>query len=321
MRYRKKRIKKIISVIISVCVIAAVLCTALYEEAEQRKAAEKWDIIAQKAVPYEKELWQIEDELLEMKKNTAYISERAEIVVGFLASEISDIEYIRQKAELYSLKPVLVIDCTGDMQSIEDLIYRADNSWEIMLYASDFSEKTSEKIAYVKAYMKSMGKADCGIFFIRRADMSSDNRDMLMELGFEGYTSFHDYPQAGQRENGTIYFDYSHIKSSDTSVEARLSMCYSGRASMIYIFDMESLHNGSLSENSVTSNLRILQSYASRKNCTFATVAEVAEELSSIRRVEAENKALYEEKAAPMKARIAELRRIIRDIYSEGHKD
>ncbi|MCD8132534.1 MAG: hypothetical protein LUE19_01610 [Clostridiales bacterium] len=314
---RGRLIRNILFAVIAILLAGGLAFMIYSDEQAQKEQAEAVREIQAEARSYEVELNDLRSELSSLEKSTSYTSDRAEIMVGFIASDVSDMEYISDKAQAYGFPPVLVIDCTMDISDIEVIVEAADENWEIMLYASPFSDESNENVLSVLSYLESAGRDETGVFFLRNSDNSSPNIQMLVDDGFIGYTNYHsESPAAGQTEDGYVYFDYSLIQSTGTAVEDRLSVLYSNKTSMIVIFDMGSIDSGTITETYVTEFMEELQDYAEDDACSFATVEEVVRELSEINMTEAELQAEYEEQAAEIQERIDELEEIISDIYS-----
>ncbi|MCD8237799.1 MAG: hypothetical protein LUC92_00440 [Clostridiales bacterium] len=317
MMYRRgSRVISIICVVLSV-LLAGFLAYMIYTDNQQQKSQTAvMEALQAEARPYENELTQLKRELSNLEDSVSYSSEDAEIMVGFVATGDSDIEYIKDKADTYNFSPVLILDCTLDMDIIEKIIESADTSWEIMLYAPTFSEEMNDLVLSVLSYLEDAGREHTGVFFLR-SDYSTDaNIQLLLDDEFIGYTSYHESsPKAGQTEDGAVYFDYSYLNTSGTSVTSRLSSAYTGKSSIIVAFDMASINSGDLSETYVTSLLDTIEWYTEYDDCSFSTVAAVTEELSSVNSIEADNQASYEKQAAEIQVRIDELEEIIDGIY------
>lgn len=314
----RARIRNIICAILCI-VLAGALILLIYTENQKEKAqSAAIQAIQEEAAPYEKELQTLKNELSNLKDEASYSSESAEIMVGFVVSDASDLDYIAEKASTYDFSPVLIIDCTMEMDSIEEIIEAADDSWGIMLYASTFSDEVNEDVLSVMSYLEEEGKEHTGVFFLRSDYATESNVQMLKDDGFVGYTSYHsDSPTAGQTEDGTVYFDYSYLSTSGTSVTSRLSAMYNNKASMVFAFDMGSINEGSLTEEYVTGLFDTLHSYAEKENCSFSTVADVVEELLEVNSIEADNQTEYERQAAEIQTQIDELEDTINEIYDK----
>ncbi len=301
-----------------VCVfLAGVLAYMIYTNNQRQKAqAEAMEALQAEARPYEVEQQNLKDELESLQESVYYSGEEAKFLVGFVVSDASDISYIEEKAADYSFSPVLIIDCTMDMDAIEEIMEAADETREIMLYASDFSEETNDSVLSVISRLESIDREHCGVFFLRGDYSTASNIQLLADDGFTGYTIYNsESPQAGQTEDGSVYFDYSYLTSAGTTVSSRISALYRNKSSMIVAFDMASINSGALKETYVVNILDSIHSYTENDDCSFSTVAAVVEELSNVNEIEAERQAEYEEQAAEIQERIDELEEMIDEIY------
>ncbi|MCD7845178.1 MAG: hypothetical protein LUG57_04880 [Oscillospiraceae bacterium] len=307
------------ALIVLALALAGVLFFMLNKDNRQtQEQAEQIETLREEARPYEKELQALAEELEDLEDAVSYASETAEFIVGFVVTDVSDLDYIQEKAAAYLFSPVLVLDCTMERTVIEEIVSAANSSWELMLYAPDYLAGVNDQILDVADYLDSVGREYTGVFFLREDYSSADSIQLLAEDGFVGYTSYHsDSPRAGQLEDGMVYFDYSYLSTSGTSVASRLSALYSNKASMLVVLDMASINSGKLTEAYVISLFDRLQSYAENDDCSFSTVTEVVEELSKINDIEAENQAGTEARAAELQERIAELEEIIQGIYDK----
>ncbi len=312
-------IRNVLCVLISAVLGVWLVCMyrADTKKAEAKTAA--LEAAAAEAYPYEQEVRQLKSDIRSLQNGVSYASERAEIMVGFVPENAEDISYIRDKSEEYGFLPVIVLDCTDDMETIKGILAEADSSWEIMLYVKDFSEETNEDVLAVMDYLAEIEREHTGVFFIRNDYRSTANVERIKADGFIGYTTYNsESPKSGQLNDGTVYFNYSFIDSASVSVGTRLAACYANRASIIVVVDMASLNQGKPSEEYAKSLFDTLRQYANYDNCTFATVADVVDELSGINAVEEDNTADYESRAAEMQMRIDELEEVIRGIYAEA---
>ncbi len=313
--HRKRNIAGVL-----LCLLVAAVLGYLYYASEQQEKAQTAALLAlqEEARPYEAELQELRAQLSDLEEGVSYTREQADLMVGFVLSDVSDISYITEKAEAYDFVPVIVLDCTMAPDEIEAIVEAADESWEIMLYASDFSEASNEDVLSVIAYLESITRKHTGVFFLRSDYSSTENIQLLAEDGFIGYTSYSDSPTFGQAESGMIYFDYSYLTSAGTAVTSRVASLYSSKAVMIVVFDMASINAGDMSEAYVLSLLDTLQTYADQEDCSFTTAADVVRELSEINATEAENQAAYEKQAAEILERMEELKEAIAQIYEKA---
>ncbi len=313
---------KIVNIICAaLCIVLAVaLFLMLYTENQKEKAqSEAIQAIQEEAAPYEKELQTLQNELSNLKDEVSYSSEAAKIMVGFVVSDVSDINYIAGKADAYGFSPILIINCTMEMRTIEQVVNAADETWEIMLYAPTFSEEVNEDVLPVISYLEEEGKKHTGIFLLFRDYCTDANIQLLKNDGFIGYTIYNvDSPKSGQQQDGTVYFDYSYLNLSSESVKSRIPAMYNNKASMLYAFDMASRKEGNIEENYIADLFDMLQSYTEKEDCTFSTVADVVKELSEINAIEANNQEEYEKQASEIQERMEELKETIAQIYEKA---
>lgn len=308
---RKNIICAILGALIAV-VIGYLLYTNQQQEKEQTAALES---LQDELEPYESELRELQADLNNLKYNISYTSEEAEILVGFVPSDVSDLSYIEEKSQTYDFTPILVLDCTMEMENVEAIIEAVEGDWEIMLFSPAFSEDINENVLSVLSLLEAENIEHSGVFLLRSDYSSTANIQLLADDGFIGYTNYNeDHLQIGQTEDGLIYFEYSYLTSSDTTVSSRLYSLYSSKSSMIVAFDMASINSGALPEAYVDALFDTMQAYTEYDDCTFSTVADVIQELSNVNSIEAENQAAYEEQAAQIQERIDELQEIIDGI-------
>ncbi len=309
------------TVLIILCVVlAALLAGMMYvsKQSEKAKEAEAEELKAQ-AKQYEDELAQIRGDLSVREKSITYDSDTAEVMVGFLISEENDIDYIKSVAEEFYFRPVLIVDCKGDLSNVKTLIHAASGTgWEIMLTATSFSESINANVVEVLSYMKSIDAKDSGVFLIRNDSYTNKNVQLLIDDGFIGYTKYNQTtPAAGVTDDGYVYFDYSYLQSMKTSVADRLYSLCANKTALIVVFDMKSMHSGDVTEDYAARLLELLKEYEENGQCQIASVEEVVLELSGANATEEERRANYEEYAAEQQPRIDELEKMIREIYSQ----
>ncbi len=316
MQEKRTLIRNILCAILCV-LLAGGLAWLLYTNRQEQQAqTAAIEAAVEEAKPYEQELDELEEELDNMEAAVSYTSETASIMVGFTCSDEEDLAYAEELAETYQFPPVLALDCTMAQDDLEALLTAADDEWEIMLYTPTFSEEVNEEVLAALDYLETVKREHSGVFLLRNDYSSEAHIQLLLEDGFLGYTSYNSHaPDAGQTEDGAVYFDYSYLTSSGTTVASRLSALYTNKSAMLVVFDMASVGSDSLPESYVTSLLDTMRSYTESNDCVFSTVAEVTAELSQINAIEAENQAEYEEQATEMQERIVELEEIIEKIY------
>ncbi|MCD8380483.1 MAG: hypothetical protein LUC95_09270 [Lachnospiraceae bacterium] len=306
-----------------ICILLSVLLAAglgflYYRDRQQENVqTDTIEALQAEAAPYENELNELRSQLSGLESSFTYTREKASVMVGFAVTDAAELSYIEEKAAQYGFSPVLVLDCTMELTDVEAIVEAADEDWEIMLYAANFSEEANDDVLAVLSYLEDAGRKDTGMFLLRGGYDGAANIELLAQDGFVGYTSYHEEtPQAGQTEEGYVYFDYSYLSAEGTGVTGRLAALLSRKAAMIVVFDMASVDAGALPETYVDSLLKLLQEYDEREDCAFSTVADVVEELSGINALLAASEAEYEAQAAALSEQIAELEETVAGIYA-----
>ncbi len=310
-------IRKTAAVLLAVAVAVCAVFAYRYDKKRMQKYEQAHDEFMGRAEGYKAEQSELRRELEELKKEIDYYGDKTSIMVGFAVTSESDIVYIREKAEKYKFTPTIVLDCTMEFGKMTALLETADKEWEIMLSAPSLTGYIGTLLASAKAQLTASGRKVSNVVFSRVTSISTRGEVILSEAGFAGCSVYHDSPVSGQTESGLVYFDFSRIASANVELEARLSSCYGKAASMIYVFDMESVRAGYVPESKMESYLQTLASYAEKDNCAFATVTETAGALSGINKLKEELNASCENQIVAVEARIKELYKIIMQIHNE----
>ncbi len=313
---RNTLIRNVICVAVSVILLGWLVYMIHSANKKNSMQSEAIEAAKTEAYPYEKELRQLEAELEDMQEGIAYASDRAEIMVGFIPTSPDDLSYIKKQSQEYGFLPVIVLDCTLEKEVRESIIERMDKTWELMLYASKFSEEENKSVKSVLDYIKDNNHEHTGVFFLRNDYRTTENVQLLKDDGFIGYTVYNtDSPKAGQYDDGTVYFDYSYISSTSTSVGNRLASFYENKTSIIVVIDVASINDDKLDDEYITALFEALEKYADYDDCSFATVEDVVEELSNVNSIESDNAEELEADTSDIQKRIDELENIIFDIY------
>ncbi len=310
-------IKKAAAVLLAVSIAVCAVFAYFHDKKRMQAYEQAHDKFMSMASGYKAEQSELRRELEELKKEIDYYGDETNIMVGFAVTSKSDIAYIREKTEKYKFAPTIVLDGTLDFAEMTALLETAEKEWEIMLSAPSLTGYTGTVLASAKAQLEAEGRKVCNVVFSRMTSISTRGEVILSEAGFAGCSVYHDSPVSGQTESGLVYFDFSRIASANVEMEVRLSACYGKAASMIYVFDMESVRAGYVSDGKVEDYLQTLALYAEKENCAFATVTETAAALSGINELKAELNASREQQMVSVEARIKELYKIIMQIHNE----
>ncbi len=242
-------------------------------------------------------------------------------MIGYEPSTRDDFSYIQEQSAAYGFSPVLVLDCTEDLEMLRSYLDEAmGRGWEIMLTGSFFSDEVNETVREVRTSLRERELTDTDIFLLRNSYENERNKQMLQGDGFAGYAIYADAPSDGWTEDGLFYFDYGYIREAGTNIGSRMSSVYSGKVSSIIVFEMEARNDGSLPEGEIVEILNATQQYTAYEDCEYASVAETVGELSSARDAEAVRRSTYDAYAKRQREKMKELNEQIEAIYAEGSK-
>ncbi len=307
----------------TICIVLCILLViglAVVNVVEQKQLADRDAQMKQleaKLLPYRTERSKLLTEISALNKDISYVPEKAQFMVGFIVSDVTDFAYIQQRVQLHKFTPIILLDCTKTADEIAALAECVQPSWEIMLYASNFSAENNEMVLQVKQYLKSIDKTDCGMFLIRSDYATQANFDLLIEDGFSGISLYRNPPACGQLEDGTVFFDYAYVKTKADGFTSRLSKICEKKAATVFAFDMHSVQSGAMTEAEVSRYLDILHTYATAEGSSYATASDVRKELSGINAYIAQTEEENAVKIAALQQRIDEIDRIIKDIYEQ----
>ncbi len=283
-------------------------------EADYKNAHKEY---REKTEGYELERDELMNELNELEKEFIYCGDSTNIMVGFAVTSAADIEFIRAKSEMYGFSPTIVVDGTMNVSHILPLVETADADWEIMLYSPSLTGSTGSMLGAVKTQLEMLGRKVSSTVFLRIQGITPADSLMIKSSGFSGYTLYNDAPMSGQSEDGNVYFDFSRIATGAITIEDRLSLCLAQNASMIYVFEMDSIRSGIISEEQFAAYMAKLIEYSEKENCSFATVTETAAKLSLINQKKAELTAARDAQIKAVEKRVEELNGLIADIYDD----
>ncbi len=317
-RQRVERIVKWLCVLLSV-LLAGFLAYYIYQYQQKINATLAFEQAREEELlQYRVELNETKQALEKLKRQTSYASTDAEFMVGFMVSDSSDLTYIKEKSDKYGFTPVLVFDCVLDAEAALAAVAEADPSWEVMFYASIISpESFAGELSSAKEALSALGREDVGIFLLRKDYETEQTLSILTDHQMVGYTSYHTSPLSGQNADGTVYFDYSYIRTADVDIGKRVLGCYQAKASMLVVFDMSGIRAGIVSESLVSRTLSVMEGYTKKADCSFSTVEAVKTELSGTLQAEAEYAENIVSETKRLEKRIIELEDMIRKIYSE----
>ena len=322
---------------IPACILSVILAVALgimMWRGHQEELATKADLEQKNAEAqvYLDEIEALESELSalqegesESETETEADTEQTEYgraMVGFRISAVEDAELITTLAEEYGFTPVIVLDCTDDIEDIKGYIdATAASEWEYMLTGTPFTDAMNENILLTLDYLEESSLEDCGFFLLRTSDNASSKRLLLQEDGFEGYTLYSDTPMDGvSDETGMLYFSYAYVQTFGTSLDAQIDYLAQSGSAMITVFDMGSVNEGTMTEAEVRSGLDSIYSRVESERLVVTTVRETADAIAASAQTEStesEDSTEDEAYAQELQERIDQLWVEFRAVYAE----
>lgn len=305
--YNPRFLAAIVGVALLVLLLVLASNTPLLSE-EESAALEELSATHSK---YMQEKGKLEKELDTLQ--TVDVSKTAMLAAGFMITEPKDIELIRTKSTEYSFSPVLVFTCEQDLESVTQCLKNADKSWEIVIDVQEYAEDTVQKLNVWKSHMTQLQfERELTVKFVKEIT-EEQQKEILTACNLSSCISYNDSPEAGQNNDDSVYFDYAKLRAKHFSARGlqaftdRLTSCYTRRAAMLCIFDLDQLNRGEVTPEQLDKALKILKEQTQKENCVFADVKSIVAELSLFNARKAEIEAAHGPRIAEIKARLAEL--------------
>ncbi len=304
----------IIAILMGLALAGLVFRSNAIEEQQRQHVFE----LQAEARPYEVELETIKSELRTAEKRFFSTHETACLALGVRAVEESDIAWIETLLRGRGISPVLVLDCESE-KFAEILDAASETGWEIMLTTSPLNAKTNPLITSAMDQIKERELPDSNVFLLRNSDDSAEAVAMLDSDGFSGFARYQSTAGSGIAENGLPWFSYIYYRSVQINLSTWLSSLIGNSGAMIITLDMEAIHSGALTEESVKAFLSAVEQYASEGNLKFTSTGEIIQEINLANASKEERQKMYDEYVAERQTRIDELNGIIDGIYSRWH--
>ncbi len=317
--YDTPRWLKVTAIMLSVLLFAGMLCFIYLEEQEAAELEAHMEMLNQKTYQYRQEKIELEQELEEIEKGVVYVSDKAMLMIGFILSDDSDLTYITQKAEQYQFTPVLLIDCSTDNTDSLQFVTASDRVWDVIFYAPSYTEELKPQIMSTRNNLKGLPVSDTGLLFISGEPSKEKLQTIVTECDLVGYAEYSESPSSGQNEDGSIYFDYLHLKRNHYSqeyipaIEERLNACVKKRAAMLFAFDMNHI-NSSIGVKKFADAILETIRVQDTKYQIFSSASEVSDELKTFNQRNAELERTNAKRREEIKKEIEELERLIGEI-------
>ena len=310
-------IKRIILMIITFA-LGAVLLVFIFMDAANDRARDAAKQEAEiNARTYEIQIQKLEVEILEKERAIAATPDHGRAVVGFHISRPEDVTYAVSMGERYGFKPTGVINCTRsteELLAIADALQAAGHPLDIMLTGTPFSEEVNANANMLLAELPARDFSRGISFLLRSADDSEENRSVILDGAYSGYSFYSENGASGTLPSGTPYIAYSFLHTNDYNMSGIMRTIRNAKTSMIIVVDLEAVAQGTVNEE--TARGWIERVVEERDKESFE-VCSVDDAFGELRRLRAEYDASveeYENFKAEKEAEIAALKEKVAEI-------
>ena len=303
-------------------VLAVILAAALgvmivrHVQAERKREAALAAMLEQ-AEPVKRELDQLRRELSERERASKEDTRSACLMTGYRIERRSDIELAVRHAEQFDFTPVFVIDTT--LENWRELLDALrDVPGEIVLSASPCTAGNVEAAEIREALSESeRASKDSGFFLLRNTDDTPEN---LALIAGAGYTGCLRHSEAGENtvlDSGLVTLSYSQIKSGDFSVKKRLDSAIDSAHALLFVFDMEAVRDGALTEADIADALSLIVAARSEHDLAAVTLTEACERVRTWTEKSIMSRKAFEAYAAEQQQKIDALEAQLDAIYAQ----
>lgn len=240
--------------------------------------------------------------------------EKGMAAIAYQITDASDLTMLQRHIKHYDFMPTVILSAGDDMdRSLLRAIRKL--KCDVVLTGTPFDTQTMEKAEKLREEMTLLDVRDTGFFILHSADDTEENRNILAAQGFTGSIRHIDVASCAVEENGLACSGYSMIKTSDFSVRERLDNAVRDRQALVFIFNLQEYANGELNEESILSNLDLIQAEVDKGVLCYASMAEIETALREKKAADDRKKAEFEAFAAEKEQQMLELRMKIDEIY------
>ena len=156
------------------------------------------------------------------------------------------------------------------------------------------------------------------VVLLRNSEDTETNRALLAEYGYETLFRFSAALDDGTQDE-ILYLSYGFILAT-TSINRLTEMLVSAHTSMAICFDLDNLHDNTLSKKDITDCLNVLDEHVSEKTLEYrdadTAFLVLAQKVGEYERAKAE----FDQYAQQQEARIKELQDSVNEIYNHWNE-
>ncbi len=247
-------IKRIMLAILTFA-LGAVLLFFIWSDAAADKARSEAKVKAEvEARQYEIRIQEIEAEIKATEMAAEVTQEKGAAVIAYQLSNAEDVEFVMSVSETRGFKPTVVLDCAKteeELRLIAEALQEAGQPADIMLTGTPFSREILSNARMLLSELPSYGYRGGVSFLLRKSDDSNDNRALILDEAFAGYVFYEANGASGTLPSGTPYLSYSFMRTMDLDVANTLKTVKSGKVSMAFVMDLESVEAETLTRDRI----------------------------------------------------------------------
>lgn len=306
--------KTFVAGVIIVC--SALLIGLLWMDRQQeRRRLAQMRALQQQAAPYEQEIQEIQSELNKQEKAISANTDISGAIPCFKISSAKDIEVVKELSADHAFTPTVLLDCSLDKDVLQDIVKAsAAENFDFVLFICSMQDDTLEAAGELQEMIAEYTTEWEPVVLLRKQEDTKANRALLSQHGYQTLFRFSAALDDGTRDE-ILYLSYGFILDT-ISVSRLTDMLVSEHTSMALCFDVDNLHDNTLTEKDITNCLNALDEYVSEKKLEYRDADTAFWVLAQKERRTERTKAEFDRYVQQQEERMKELQDIVSEIYS-----
>ena len=306
--------KKYGILIISLVIVVGLVFLLVSDQNEERKRAAHIEDLWHQARPYEAEITQIESDLTQRQKAIHARPDYTEIVFSFVPASVEEIVEINRYFEGSGFSPLMILDCSQNEDTLlrmVDACNRGNN--EIALAGMTFDTIVIETADQIRQTIQAQNPERHVPFFLRHAGDTQTNRVTLIEHGYDQFVFYSEtLSEYGLYQTQYAYVPYIMPRDEETAVDY-IGQVPSYRTKVVITLN---LMENPISDTGMAKIIDTINNNVRSGNIRYSCLSALYQEIwDDEARIAAEDQA-YETYRVAQENRIAELKKIVSEIYS-----
>ncbi len=308
--------KKKVSVVVLVILTLLLAILLLVNRQQEQSQTAHLQRLRKEAAPYEQEIRDIRSDLKDKYRALHYDFGTAGTAFGFVLTSAEEIEIVKETVKEYTFTPTIILDCSLDQNTLENIVQKASyEGYDVLLAGMTWNAEVLETADAIKAILPQYGYDQTPAFFLRRTADTEENRNWLQQHGYQHLVRYSDTLQSMMITAENVSLSYGFIRS-EAACSNFIQLVLSGRAITLMSMDFADLRNGTMTKQTIENCLRQVYACISKGSMRELKLEDafrlVVEDEIQLQRAKEEYE-LYEKQ---QKDRIEELENIIDEIYS-----